>query len=333
MDEIKLKQVQVDEIIENVNIQALKSEDTIFQKDDSDSICLKDLNVYPITQIESSEHLINSKNDEALIEESCLKEKQDKTNLSKTQLRKVNKKNKKEKNREKKEFRAELIERSQRVQKTLIRAQAKGFASEFQIMENWLLSENETIKSFVADANLLETMIGPFGQKMRRLALKLCRRYNIVCKTHGHRKEKFLKLIKTNTTNIPTNNMILVQNLIQEFTNEKLELRDRRVERLEKQLNVFDEDGIPAIWYRKLEKAGKADPQFRGKVVHSSPHYENVVGETAKSISEACVGYKMLLKGGWTPGSGLGVDGNGNKDGIKVKIRGKRTGLGIEESF
>lgn len=49
----------------------------------------------------------------------------------------------------------------------------------------------------------------------------------------------------------------------------------------------------------------------------------------AKPIGESNRGYAMLAKMGWAPGDGLGADGEGRKEPIRVSMRPGRTGLGL----
>ena len=53
-----------------------------------------------------------------------------------------------------------------------------------------------------------------------------------------------------------------------------------------------------------------------------------VVAQGIPPLSESNIGNRMLRNMGWSPGTALGLHGNGIKDPVKAKLRPKNTGLG-----
>ncbi|KAJ3216018.1 hypothetical protein HK099_006097, partial [Clydaea vesicula] len=206
------------------------------------------------------------------------------------------------------------------VKKSLEKAQSKGFSQEFYLIEKWLYMYNECLKNFVLDPTIAETDLEPSSQKIRTATKKLCGRFNLVCKAKGEKDQKYLRVSKTKSTQIPNNYPDVVRDVMQEISDTKIGKNEKRKEKLERQLEEFDEGDIPGDW---LEHAGlglKKKTKYKPKIV----------GENAVAIDENSVGYKLLLKSGWKPGLGLGAESGGSKDIIQVKIRGQRTGLGID---
>ena len=62
--------------------------------------------------------------------------------------------------------------------------------------------------------------------------------------------------------------------------------------------------------------------------VLSSNIQRKLVGANAPPIGEANIGNQILQNMGWTPGSGLGPDGNGMQDPLFAEVRPKVAGLG-----
>ena len=53
-----------------------------------------------------------------------------------------------------------------------------------------------------------------------------------------------------------------------------------------------------------------------------------MIGEFCEPIPESNIGNKMLQNMGWTPGTGLGLDGLGIKNPVCAFLRPKRQGFG-----
>ena len=61
------------------------------------------------------------------------------------------------------------------------------------------------------------------------------------------------------------------------------------------------------------------------------PHPHSVValvGQGIPPLSESNLGNQMLRNMGWTPGTGLGIRGNGIQDPVRAELRPKKSGLG-----
>jgi hypothetical protein len=164
---------------------------------------------------------------------------------------------------------------------------------------------NNQIHRFVLDqTDIQEYHLASMPASVRGLCQLMAKRYHLVSKSRGKNRHKITILYRTQNTYVPNNWKSLPKEVTDTFGVSKPKLGPERSSR------------------QTTPKTG------RGAAV---PRVGEVIGSTAKPISNTNIGHKMLQSMGWKSGEGLGSENNkGSVSAVEIVVRGKRTGLGIE---
>jgi hypothetical protein len=164
---------------------------------------------------------------------------------------------------------------------------------------------NREIKRFLQDMDEQELSLQSMNACQRQYVHKLASCYNLKSRSRGKGNHRFTVLYRMKYSTAINHNWSKIEAII------------RQAERDQKTfLSFMSSSSLKKTNRVSLGKKERTTSKTRDKLIIEEP------------IASTNIGNRMLQKLGWTPGAGLGQEGQGLKEPIPLVIRRKNAGLG-----